>query len=110
MVSMMVSYHVFDTSGVFRGGAWGRAPPLRRAEGGRRPPLRQAPKSKIVKKWPENASREVKKSKIFLPRRRGHSFPWTPFPFGPRFFPPRPPLGKRSDYAPALLVLNISSD
>ena len=47
---------------------------------------------KIVKKWPENAFREVKKSKIFLPRRRGHPFPWTPPPFGPRFFPPRPPL------------------
>ena len=46
---------------------------------------------KIVKKWPENASREVnKKSKIFLPRRRGHPFSWTPSPFGPRFFPPRP--------------------
>ena len=50
-----------------------RALPLRRVEGGQLPPMRQAPKSKdtlkynnIDKKWPENASREVQKSKIFL--------------------------------------------
>ena len=35
---------------------------------------------KIVKKWSENASREVQKSKIFLPRGRGRHFPWTPSP------------------------------
>ena len=35
---------------------------------------------KIVKKWSKNAPREVQKSKIFLPRRRGHPFPWTPSP------------------------------
>ena len=35
---------------------------------------------KIVKKWSENASSKVQKSKIFLPRGRGRPFPWTPFP------------------------------
>ena len=59
-------------SGVFRG-ARGRAPPpLRR---GARPKY-----YKIVKKWPENASREVKKSKIFLPK----------------ILPPAPPLRKHA--------------
>ena len=58
---------------------------------------------KIVKKWPENASKEVQKSKIFLPRRRGHPIPPRPFgPRQPRPFGPwsAPPLGKRSGYAP----------
>ena len=35
---------------------------------------------KIVKKWSENASSKVQKSKIFLPRGRGRPFPWTPSP------------------------------
>ena len=37
-------------------------------------------REKIVKKWSKNAPREVLKSKIFLPRGRGHPFPWTPSP------------------------------
>ena len=59
--------------------------------GGRTPCLRSArPLSpNIVKKWPENASREVKKSKIFLPHP----------PLG-RDSSPRAPLGKPSEYAP----------
>ena len=43
------------------------------ARGRRRPPMRQGRKSEytlkynnIVKKWPENASREVQRSKIFI--------------------------------------------
>ena len=38
---------------------------------------------KIDNKWSENASSEVQKSKIFLPRRRGRPFPWTPSPAAP---------------------------
>ena len=55
-----------------QGGRGGARPPLGERRGAA-PPMRQAPKSKdtlkynnIVKKWPENASREVQKSKIFL--------------------------------------------
>ena len=35
---------------------------------------------KIVIKWSKNASREVQKTKSFLPRGRGHPFLWTPSP------------------------------
>ena len=66
--------------------------PLEERRGGSTPPCARPQSPKIIKKLPENASREVKKSKIFVPRRRGHPFPWTPSPFGPRFFPLRPPL------------------
>ena len=38
---------------------------------------------KIVKKWSENASREVQKSKVFLPRGRG-PHPPQPWTFRPR--------------------------
>ena len=74
---IILFYNVHISSGIVRG-----APPLRRAEGGGGTPTCTRPQSrkyyKIVKKWPKNASREVEKL--------------TPSPFGPRFFPPRPPL------------------
>ena len=74
---IILFYNLHISSGIVRG-----APPLRRAEGGGGgTPTCTRPQSrkyyKIVKKWPKNASREVEKL--------------TPSPFGPRFFPPRPP-------------------
>ena len=88
-----------------QGGA--RPPPLlKRVEGGGgAPPLRQAPKSsyslkyyKIVKKWPENACREVQKSKNFLTT----SPVASALKLGLQPRPVPPPLAKRSCYTLAL--------
>ena len=70
---IQVKMRPLHSRGVVRGrGRGGACPPLERRGG--------AANYKIVEKWPENASREVR-TDILLP---------TP-----------PPLGKRSDYAPA---------
>ena len=43
-------------------GGCGGAPPPQKSGGGQRPKY-----FKIIKKWPENTSREVKNSKFFYP-------------------------------------------
>ena len=54
-------------------GGCGGAPPPQKSGGGQRPKY-----FKIIKKWPENMSREVKISKIFLP------LPLDPIPLRPK--------------------------
>ena len=91
------------------GGAPRHVPPLEEFLGGTAPPKKSIKrkksikkekiykkwskksikKEKIYKKWSKNASREVQKSKIFLPRKRGHPFSWTSSPAPrPRWCPP----------------------
>ena len=93
------------------GGHRDTCPPWKNFGGGHRPPKKiykkekiykkwskkSIKKEKIYKKWSKNASREVQKSKIFLPRRRGHPFSWTSLVPPLENFPLRhwpPPPGK----------------